>query len=86
MEQLKTIQQINPIVKEIRGRGLMLAIELKTDNLIDRITSKMLEKGYFIGCVPSFNVLRFSLALNISIEDIREMCEALRETLEEMRA
>ena len=76
--QLWEIQNSSPIVKEVRGRGLMLALELNINNVTEIIAEKMLEKGYFIGTTPAWNVLRFYPALTISENDISSMCETLK--------
>jgi len=81
LNQLKQLQGSSPIVKEARGRGLMLALELNVNNATKIICERMLEKGYFIGTTPAWNVLRFYPALTISKEDILGMCEALKDVL-----
>ena len=81
MNQLLEIQQSCSIVKDVRGRGLMLALELQNGSNIEAIEEKMLEKGYFIGIVPQYFVLRFFPALTISKDDILNMCAHLKALL-----
>lgn len=81
INQLKEIQNSTPIVKDVRGRGLMLAMELNIENATEIIFEKMLEKGYFIGTTPPGNVLRFYPAITISKEDILNMCKTLKDIL-----
>jgi acetylornithine aminotransferase len=78
MNQLLEIQKTCSCVKDVRGRGLMLALELSIDNVVEQIAEKMLDKGFFIGTVPQSNVLRFSPALTISKQDIANMCTCLK--------
>lgn len=78
IKQLKDIQDSSPVVKDVRGRGLMLALELNINNVTEIIAEKMLKKGYFIGTTPAWNVLRFYPALTISENDILSMCETLK--------
>ena len=86
MSELKKIKNRSSLVKDARGRGLMLAIELNTPNITEIICGKMLERGYFIGTTPSYDVLRFYPALTISEAEIISMCEALAEILEELES
>lgn len=78
LNQLMEIQNSCIIIKDVRGRGLMLAIELSIKEATELICEKMLEKGFFIGTTPAGNVLRFYPALTISKNDILSMCEALK--------
>ena len=48
----------------------MIAVELSTKDITEIIFERMLQKGFFIGIVPTFNVLRFYPALTISKDDI----------------
>ncbi|MFZ5967799.1 MAG: aspartate aminotransferase family protein [Bacillota bacterium] len=81
LDQLKEIQKNSLIIKNIRGRGLMLAVELTIDHAAEIISEKMLEEGYFVGAVPAWNTLRFSPALTISKNDIAGMCKVLKHVL-----
>jgi len=83
MSELTKIKNLNLIVKDIRGRGLMLAIELTIPKITEIICEKMLERGYFIGTTPSYDVLRFYPALTISEDEIMSMCKALSDVLQE---
>lgn len=78
LDQLKGIQNSCSIVKDVRGRGLMVAIELNIKDSTELISERMLEKGFFIGTTPVSNVLRFYPSLTISKNDILSMCEALK--------
>lgn len=83
MSKLKEIKNLSSIVKDIRGRGLMLAIELTIPKITEIICEKMLERGYFIGTTPSYDVLRFYPALTISEDEIMSMCKSLSDVLQE---
>lgn len=84
INQLKDIQNSSSIIKEVRGRGLMLAMELNIKNITEIVCEKMLERGYFIGTTAACNVLRFYPALTISKNDILSMCEALKDVLKQL--
>lgn len=81
LDQLKKLKNSCGVIKDVRGRGLMLAIELNIENSTEQICEMMLEKGFFIGTTSISNVLRFYPALTISREDILSMCEALKHVL-----
>lgn len=81
LNQLQKIKDSCKIIKDIRGRGPMLAIELGIDGISEKIFNRMLENGFFIGVVPSFNVLRFSPALTISKAHIIDLCTSLKAVL-----
>ncbi len=82
--QLHDIKSSCSVVKDIRGRGLMIAVELSIPNSAELIFEKMLNKGYFIGTTPAWNVLRFFPPLTISKDDIIKMCKELRKQLKEL--
>lgn len=81
MNQLKETQQACSLIKDVRGRGLMLAVELGIENTAGKIAEQMLEKGYFIGTIPHMNVLRFFPALTITKNEIIDMCVELKSLL-----
>lgn len=81
LRQLNMLQQECPIIKEVRGRGLMIALELTISDVTENVFEKMLAKGYFIGTAPAANVLRFYPALTVSKKDILGVCKALKEVL-----
>jgi len=75
----KTLENIkSPLIKEVRGKGLMCAMELIKDGLANIIYDKMLEKGFAIGITPQANVLRFFPAFVITEHEIKEMSKALQ--------
>lgn len=84
INQLKEIQNGSQAIKDVRGRGLMLAVELNIENTSEIISNIMLEKGYFIGTTPSWNLLKFFPALTISKNDISNMCKTLKDVLKQL--
>lgn len=61
----------HPAIKEIRRKGLMLAVEFENADLVQKIVHRCLEKGiitfWFLSCPESF---RLAPPINISDEDI----------------
>lgn len=67
-----------PVIKEVRGQGLLLGIVLGVEG--KPIQEKCQEKGLLINCVQS-NVLRLVPPLNISSEEIDFALAVLKEAL-----
>jgi len=61
----------HPSIREIRRKGLMLAVEFESAELVQKIVHKCLEKGvitfWFLSCPESF---RLAPPINISDDDI----------------
>ena len=78
LKRLKAIAKNNPVVKEARGTGMFLALELNKpggDVVID-----CMNRGFLINCIQS-NVLRFIPPLNISRKDIDSLIPVLTDSL-----
>ncbi len=69
-----------PMIREIRGRGLMLGMELDREG--KPIVDRCLQKGMIVNCTAG-NVLRVMPACNITREEIDRAIEILREALGE---
>lgn len=69
-----------PKIKEVRGRGLMIGIELFEDSASIR-KQLLFEKHIFVGSAKNKNVIRLLPALNISREHCDITLEALRSLL-----
>jgi acetylornithine/N-succinyldiaminopimelate aminotransferase len=86
-EQLFRENLVHPLIKEIRGRGLLMAAEMGDKEIVKRVVHKGLEKGIvlddFLFCDTAF---RISPPLTITGEEIMEVCGMLIETLEEVRS
>jgi acetylornithine/LysW-gamma-L-lysine aminotransferase len=78
--QLETLQAKHKIVKEVRGKGLMLGMELRFD--VFNVILKAAEKGVLI-LDAGRNVLRFLPPLVISKEQINKAIAVLDAVLEE---
>ena len=76
MDKIKSLNSL--LVKEVRGKGLMIGVELNDKN--DEIIQNCVEKGLLINPVTD-KVLRFLPPLTISKEIIDESMEILTEVL-----
>ena len=77
-EELEKLQENHDIIKEVRGCGLMVGIELTQSGV--EYVDKLREKGFLINCTAG-NVLRLVPPLIIKKEEIDEFVKALDETL-----
>ena len=78
--RLDELQHLN-VVKEVRGRGLMLAVDLKVPG--KDIVKLLLEKGFIINCTHD-TVLRFLPPFVITTKQIDKFMKALKAILEKL--
>ena len=77
--KLNTLKDKYPLIKEVRGRGLMAGIELNIEG--KSIIEKCIEKGLLINCTHD-KVLRLMPALNITKKEIDKAVDILDSVLE----
>jgi acetylornithine/N-succinyldiaminopimelate aminotransferase len=74
---------VHPAIKEIRGKGLMLAIEFESFELNKKIIDRCIEHGvitdWFLHCS---NAMRIAPPLIISHYEIKNACEVILEAIE----
>jgi acetylornithine/N-succinyldiaminopimelate aminotransferase len=74
---------VHPAIKEIRGRGLMLAIELDSFELNKQIIDRCIENGiitdWFLHCS---NAMRIAPPLIITTDEIQKACEIINEAID----
>jgi 4-aminobutyrate aminotransferase-like enzyme len=84
-EQLFRSLLVHPLIKEIRGRGLMLALMTETPEITNEIVLRCHKKGLilfwllFEGCA-----VRITPPLTISNEEIRKGCNIIIEVLNDL--
>ena len=82
-EQLFRLHLKHPKIKEIRGKGLMLAIEFDDEELAKKVVEQSLEKGlilfYFLFTKTA---IRITPPLTISEEEVIKGCEIIKEILD----
>ena len=73
---------VHPAIKEVRGKGLMLAIELEDFDLNKKIIDRCIENGvvvdWFLHCS---NSMRIAPPLTITHDEIRKACEVIMESI-----
>jgi acetylornithine/N-succinyldiaminopimelate aminotransferase len=73
---------IHPAIKEVRGKGLMLAIELESFEFNKKVIDRCIENGvvvdWFLHCS---NSMRIAPPLIITEDEIRKACEVIIEAI-----
>lgn len=73
---------VHPAIQEVRGKGLMLAVELESFELNKKIIDRCIEHGvivdWFLHCS---NSMRIATPLIITDEDIKKACEVILEAI-----
>jgi len=80
LETLQALRRRCPVIKDVRGRGLMIALELKTSKegiSAEEVYYSLLGRGLIVGLNPAANLLRFYPPLTISSCDIQELLNGL---------
>jgi acetylornithine/N-succinyldiaminopimelate aminotransferase len=81
-ERLQKASQQEDAIKEVRGKGLMIGVELEFEG--QEVVQKMLEKGVISNCAAN-TVIRLVPPLNISEEDLNTVVDTLLESIEEVK-
>ncbi|MFA6358125.1 MAG: aspartate aminotransferase family protein [Candidatus Omnitrophota bacterium] len=80
LEKLGSLKNTYPVIKEIRGMGLMFGVELNIEG--KQIVNKCMEQGLLINCTHD-KVLRLMPALNITKSEIDKAVKILSRVLKE---
>lgn len=92
MTKFRELQKTNPIIGDVRGKGLMIGIELVKDEKLtpaaaeaDAMKEALLRHGVLIGVGGTFgNVLRFQPPLVITKQQVDQAVDALAAALKEV--
>ncbi len=74
MQSLATLKERYPFIKDVRGRGLLIGMELDFEGR--DIVTACLREGYLINCTADY-VLRFMPPLIVAMEDIDRLVDVL---------
>lgn len=79
LQALKQLAAKHALVKEARGRGMLLGLELHPRENFSVTTAyrALLDNGYLVGYYPAGNMLRLTPALTIETQDITRFVECL---------
>ena len=76
LSRLEGIKKEFSFIQEVRGKGLILGMELKMEG--GTFVKEMMQRGFLINCTMG-NVLRFLPPLIVTKEEVDQMVEALEE-------
>lgn len=85
-QELERLARHHDVIREARGRGLMLAIEFLPDRdgfALRNVFDELLDRGFLVGYKPERRLLRFLPPLTIPKADITRLLEALGDTLKQ---
>jgi len=84
-EQLFRKLLVHPLIKEIRGKGLMLALIVENEEIANQIILRSKDKHLILfWLLFEKKAVRITPALTISEEEIRKGCQIILETLDEI--
>jgi acetylornithine/N-succinyldiaminopimelate aminotransferase len=76
---------VHPAIREVRGKGLMLAVDLGDADKVQRVVHGCLEQGvlgfWFLSCPEAF---RLAPPLMINEEQVRTACAAIKRELDRL--
>jgi acetylornithine/succinyldiaminopimelate/putrescine aminotransferase len=77
---------VHPAIREVRGKGLMLAVELKSFAFNKKVIDRCIENGvvvdWFLHCS---NSMRIAPPLIITEDEIRKACDVILEAIEHFK-
>jgi acetylornithine/N-succinyldiaminopimelate aminotransferase len=82
MARLRELKERHEVIKEVRGRGLLIGVELSTD--CSQVVLEGLKHGLLLNCVHG-KVLRFAPPLVIEKPQLEQVCERLSGILEGLK-
>jgi acetylornithine/succinyldiaminopimelate/putrescine aminotransferase len=80
--RLEGMKKKFPFIKEVRGKGLILGIELKMEG--GPVVIEMMKRGFLINCTMG-NVLRFLPPLVVTQEEVDGVTKALEEVFQNFK-
>lgn len=87
LDQLTQLQDRYSMITEVRGRGLMIAIEFDRNDdtfSLDSIHRELFARGFLVGYHPLANLLRFYPPLTIKESDLNDLIANLAEILDKI--
>ena len=85
LKELMHLGEQHDVVKEVRGRGLMITMEFQNGDgsfSLKSMHRELAERGFIVGYKPAANLLRFYPALTIGERDMAQLVENLDDILE----
>ena len=84
LKELGHLVEKYDMVKEVRGRGLMLALEFHNNSKsfsLQRLFIRLFDEGFIVGYKPAAHILRFLPPLTIKEEEIERMLDTFNNVI-----
>ncbi len=76
---------VHPLIKEVRGKGLMLALMTETEEITNQVILRCKDRGLILfWLLFEKKAVRITPPINISKDEIREGCQIILEVLDEI--
>ncbi|MHA1911499.1 MAG: class-III pyridoxal-phosphate-dependent aminotransferase [Candidatus Kariarchaeaceae archaeon] len=84
-KKLVNLQSESSLIEEVRGKGLMIGIELKEGlkKLGEEVAQQLLEKGFIVDYKPQLRLFRLYPPYILTFEEIDDFIEVFKKTLME---
>ena len=87
LDGLKSDSKTGKIIRDVRGLGLMLAMEFQSGGgYASKVQKKCMEKDLLVLTTSIYDTLRFIPPLNISAEDLKKGCDIIQTAVQEVAA
>jgi 4-aminobutyrate aminotransferase len=87
LDRLKADSKTGHIIHDVRGLGLMMAMEFKSgEGYASKVQAKCMEQDLLVLTTSIYDTLRFIPALNISQADMAKGCQIIKQAVEEVAA
>lgn len=86
--KLEEMKEKYGIIKEVRGRGLMIAVEFEKNDIssyAEAINKGLLERHIILGKRPGYEVFRIDPALTVEIADIEYFLNCLEDEIKKIK-
>jgi 4-aminobutyrate aminotransferase-like enzyme len=84
IDRLRDLQTRHSLIREIRGSGFFIGVELASGSAADNIVNRMRDEGILIGTEgPQHNVLKIRPPMPFSLEDADLLLGVLSSAIEQ---
>lgn len=80
-DRLLSLQKKHASIKDVRGKGLMCAVEFHKAISAGTVFEQLIERGLIVGCNPDFNLIRLMPPLVLQPKDLESIICKLKEVL-----
>ncbi len=78
-QQLDLLKVDSPIIQQVRGRGLLIGLELVSPEAAEAVYTQLFQRGFLCGFKKASPMIRFFPPLTIQESELLPLCQALRD-------